>query len=89
MGAGGSCGRNRRRGREGTVTHAGKVGTSWEMRCAEGVTQRVAGVKGVVMELAMAAISANIHMDADIVNSARNALGYLLPITSDQVQIEV
>ena len=74
---------------KGIVTLAGKVDTFWEMRCAEAAAQRVTGVKGVVMELAMAASSANTRTDADVASSARNALGYLLPISSDEVKIEV
>ncbi len=74
---------------KGIVTLAGKVDTYWEMRCAEAAAQRVAGVKGVVMDLAMAVSSANTRTDADIASSARNALGYLLPISSDEVKIEV
>ena len=74
---------------KGIVTLAGKVDTFWEMRCAEAAAQRVAGVKGVVMDLAMAASSAKTHTDADIARSARNALGYLLPISSDEIKIEV
>ena len=74
---------------KGIVTLAGKADTFWEVRCAEAAAQRVASVKGVVMDLAMAASSANTHTDADIASSARNALGYLLPISSDEVKVEV
>lgn len=74
---------------KGIVTLAGKVNTFWEMRCAEAAAQRVAGVKGVVMDLGMAATSSNTRTDSDIASSARNALGYLLPISSDEVKLEV
>lgn len=74
---------------KGIVTLAGTVNTFWEMRCAEAATQRVAGVKGVVMELDMAATSFNTRTDSDIASSARNALGYLLPFSSDEVKLEV
>ena len=74
---------------KGIVTLAGKVATFWEMQCAEAAAPRVAGVRAVVMELVMAANSANTHTDTDIAASARNALGYLLPISSDEVKIAV
>ena len=74
---------------KGIVTLAGKVDTFWEMHCAEAAAQRVAGVKGVVMELSLSASAANTRTDADIASSARNALGYLLPLSSENVKIAV
>ena len=74
---------------KGIVTLAGKVDTFWEMHCAEAAAQRVTGVKGVVMELSISASAANTRTDADIASSARNALGYLLPLSSENVKIAV
>ena len=73
----------------GIVTLSGKVNTYWEKSCAETSTQRVAGVKGVVMDLSTDASSSNTRTDADIASAARNALGYILPISSDDVKVEV
>ena len=73
----------------GVVTLSGKVNTYWEKSCAETSTQRVTGVKGVVMDLSTTASSSNTRTDTDIASAARNALGYILPISSDDVKVEV
>ena len=74
---------------KGIVTLSGKVNTYWEKTCAETSTQRVAGVKGVVMDLSTDATSPSVRTDAEIASAARNALGYILPISSDDVKVEV
>ena len=49
----------------------------------------VAGVNGVVMDLSTDPASFNTHTDTDIASAARNALGYLIPVSSDNVKLEV
>lgn len=60
---------------KGIATISGKVGKFCKMRSAEAAAQRIKGVKGVVMDLAMTSSSANTPTDSDIASSARNALG--------------
>lgn len=74
---------------KGIVTLSGKVRTYWEKTCAETSAQRVAGVTGVVMDLSTDAATFNTRTDADIASAARNALGYILPVSSDNVKLEV
>jgi osmotically-inducible protein OsmY len=74
---------------KGIVTLSGKINTYWEKSCAETSTQRVVGVKGVVMDLSTDASTFNTRTDVDIASAARNALGYILPISSDDVKVEV
>ena len=74
---------------KGIVKLSGKVNTYWEKTCAETSAQRVAGVKGVVMDLSTEAATFNTRTDTDIASAARNALGYILPVSSNDVKLEV
>lgn len=74
---------------KGIVTLTGSVNTYWEKTCAETSAQRVTGVKGLVMDLSTDSATFNTRTDADIASAARNALGYILPVSSDNVKIEV
>ena len=74
---------------KGIVTLVGHVDSFWEKHCAESAAQRVAGVRGVVMDLSTASPAINMRSDVDIASSARSAIGYILPIANEEVKIEV
>jgi len=75
--------------RDGVVTLAGHVSTYAEKCDAERVTQRVAGVKALAVEMDVELKGMNNRTDADIARSAENVLQWTTYLPKDAVQIKV
>ncbi len=75
---------------QGTVTLAGHVDSYAEKRHAEIAAQRVAGIKGLAVELDVKLPGSSRRDDADIARSAQNVLQWqtLLPLDAVKARVE-
>jgi osmotically-inducible protein OsmY len=74
---------------DGIVTLVGHVGSYAEKINAEHVAQRVAGVKGIAVELEVKLIESNQRTDADIARSAQSVLQWTTSLPPDGVKVKV
>lgn len=75
--------------KNGIVTLTGHVGGYMEKYAAERAAQRVAGVRGVAMELAVVLPGDSHRTDADIADAATNALEWNASVPKDTVKVAV
>ena len=75
--------------KDGIVTLAGHVGSYIQKRAAERAAQRVAGVRGVAMEIDIALPGSSKRKDADLATRARSALEWNASVPKDAVKISV
>ncbi len=75
--------------KDGIVTLAGQVNSYAEKWDAERVTQRVAGVKALAVEIDVRLEGMNNRTDADIARSAENVLQWTTYLPRDAVKIKV
>lgn len=75
--------------RDGIVTLAGRVGSYAEKYAAERAAQRVAGVRGVAVELDVALPGDSHRTDADIADAATRAIDWNASIPKGRVKVMV
>jgi osmotically-inducible protein OsmY len=75
--------------KNGVVTLAGEVGSYAEKLSAEHATQRVSGVKALVVEMKVTLPVFGQHTDVDIAASAKNLLSWTNSLPEDAVKVMV
>jgi len=75
--------------RDGIITLAGHVESYAQKLAAEAAAQRVAGVRGVVMEIDVALPHSSRRADAELAQAARHALDWNISVPKDAVKISV
>jgi osmotically-inducible protein OsmY len=75
--------------KDGIVTLAGHVNTFAEKWDAERATQRVPGVKALAVEMDVKLAGTHSRTDAEIAQSAENALQWTTYLTKDSIKIKV
>ena len=73
----------------GVVTLAGHLDTFAEKHAAERAVRRVAGVRGIAMELDVKLASTHKRSDSEIAQAASSALGWNSLVPDDLVKVEV
>jgi len=75
--------------KDGIVTLAGRVGGYMEKFAAERAAQRVAGVRGIAVELQVILAGESRRTDADIADAANRAIEWNASVPRDQVKVLV
>lgn len=75
--------------RNGVVTLSGEVDTYLQKRAVERAVRRVAGVRGIALDLAVALAPGHERSDAQIAEAAVNALRWHSLVPDDKVKAEV
>lgn len=74
---------------QGVVTLTGQVATYSQQWDAERAAQRVAGVRGLVVDVKVELAGSHLRSDSDIVFAARNVLQWTTSLPKDTIQVEV
>lgn len=75
--------------KDGVVTLSGEVDTLMQKHAAERAVRRVAGVRGIAVDLEVKLAASAQTTDADIAHAALNALHWHSAVPNDQVTVEV
>ena len=77
------------RAQDGVVTLSGQVASCAEKWTAERAAQRVAGVRGLAVELEVVLAGSDMRSDADIAHSAENVLSWMTHWSRDAIKVMV
>lgn len=74
---------------EGVVTLSGQINSYGEKFAAEDAVKRVAGVKGVAVDLEVRLPGSSVRTDADIAKAAISSMGWNVWIPKDAIKVQV